>query len=465
MRILRIVRWLPEGALLCAFLFFALRDIGSFPAAWADDSLFMLVARMIAEGRGYVLPILGYDWPHPYILAVGPTLIYPVALFIKLFGFSVAAARMPMTLFLFATIVTSYLIVRRIFDRTAARWNAAFLISFSAFINTGKPVLGEVPGVFFLLLGLFLMAKGPRSAWSACAAGAAFGLAVVTKLPCGLIFPALAAAWIVALVRRDTEERKYLTIAGTAALAVCAAGAYWLGALDPGFFREIWLFLFEKSAVAVSFESIYSRPIELLRLPYGHYVLMSILGAIGWWQSRRTLGRSERIILAMTAVLYALYFLNGPGWYRALLPSTLLLFLFVPAAARTLPGKRMGSALLLCVILLQGIWQFRHRGASASPEALIAAGVLEERWKNTPMVIAQAEVFVRLSSDARWLYFSDEMRDSRRQPSAIQRKIEETRCLPILRRVSRKDSDTPKPGTRRVSGRYFLFDPPADCRP
>jgi len=55
-------RVLPEILLGALFLFFALRELGTFPAAWEDDGLFMTVARNLAEGWGFVLPVLDAAW-------------------------------------------------------------------------------------------------------------------------------------------------------------------------------------------------------------------------------------------------------------------------------------------------------------------------------------------------------------------------------------------------------------------
>ncbi len=459
------MRWLPEGLLLAAFLYFALRELGTFPAAWADDSLFMLVAKSVAQGRGYALPILGYDWAHPTILAVGPTLIYPVALAIKLFGFSVAAARIPMTLFLLGTTVVTYLYVVRTFNRTAARWTAALFISFSAFINTGKPVLGEIPGFFFLMLGLLLMQRGSMSLRSAVMTGIAFGLAVMTKLPFGLILPALAVAWIVAAFRRNRDEKRFLLVATVSTAGVALIGSYWMGILEPGFLDEIRIFLFERKSVvpADRFVPIIARPQELLRMPYAHYALTVILALVGWWSVRSKVRGSLSVILFFVATLFTLYCLNGPGWYRALLPGTLLLLPFVPAGARALLGRYGSFALLGLMVLLQGHWQFTYRGASTSPEAILAAQVLEDQWQNRDLVILSPEVFVRLPENARWLFFSEELRDVERQPPALKQRIEQTKCLPVFRKESHEDLERKKGAYLPVSGRYVVFPAPSDC--
>ncbi|MDO8468459.1 MAG: glycosyltransferase family 39 protein [Candidatus Peribacter sp.] len=462
----RLAHWVPECLLLALFLSFALRQLGTFPAAWADDSLFMLVAKSVAQGHGYALPILGWSWPRPYILAVGPTLILPAALSIKLFGFSVAAARIPMVLFLLGTTVAAYLFVLHAYNRTSARWTALFCISFSAFINTGKPVLGEIPGFFFLMLGLLAMQGNSRTALSAITAGVAFGLAVMTKLPFGLILPALGIAWILAAVRRDRKEILFLTIAAISAVLVSLIGAYWMGAFEKGFVDELRIFLFEKKSVVPldQFVPIAARPLDLMRMAYGHYVLTIVLALAGWWAIRRKMRGSLSVIILSIATLFALYFLNGPGWYRALLPSTLLLFLFVPSGARLLLGKYGSVALLGIVVCVQGYWQLTFRGASNSPEAKTAAQALMERWQDRDLVILSPEVFVRLPQNPRWRFLSEELRDADRQPPELQQRLDQAKCLPLFRKESHENLESKKGTYIPVSGRYVVFSTPPDCK-
>lgn len=462
-----LLRWLPEALLLLAFAYFALRRLGTFPAVWADDGLFMIVAKMIAQGRGYVLPILGWDWARPYILAVGPTLLFPVAFAVRWGGFSAEIARLPMALYLLAACVAAYVFVARTSGRGAARWSLALMISFSAFINTGKPVLGEVPAFFFLLGGLLMLRRKERSTLSALVAGAACGLAVVTKLSFGLVLPALGAAWLLAALRRDRGEVAFLTVVLVSAVVVLSVGAYWMGAFERGFYEELRLFLFEKRAVVPldHFAPIIARPGDLLRLAYAHYALMLALGGFGWWHLRARLAASLSVVILALVFLFALYFLNGPGWYRVLLPATLLLLLFVPVGARVLCGKIGSVALLSALVLTQTYWQYVGGGASASTEAEDAARALVAGWRDRDLVILPPEVFVRLPENPRWLFLSEELRDPERQPEELKRRLERTRCVPVFRRESREDLEGKEGTYRTVSGRYVVLDPPSDCAP
>lgn len=459
-----VFRWLPETGLLAALLFLALRDLGTFPAAWADDSLFMIVARSVAEGRGYALPILGQEWMHPYILAVGPTLIWPVALAIKFLGFSVAVARIPMVLTLLGTTLLAYRFTYVIADRVSALWTVALFVSFSAFINTGKPVLGEVPGFFSLLLGILFLQRSHTKIGSLLA-GVCFGLAAITKISYALLFPALIIALLDAAVRRDAQDTRLLCFVLVGAALITIAGGYWLGAFTPGFYEEIRMMLFARSAVVPldQFTAIALRPAEFLRLPYMHFVLVCGIVLCGWRSFRGRLRRPATAVIATTAFLFLAYFLNGPGWYRTLLPSTLILFLFVPTGARAIFG-RTGSTLLLAVLVIaQGWWQFTGRGSSASTEAVEASSALIRNWGGTDLVILPPEVFVRLPENRHWLFLTEEIRNPLRQPDALRPLLANIRCIPVFRKVSHEDLAEKQGIYRIVSGRYVILNLPPDC--
>src|SRR3989344_7633290 len=134
----RVWNILPECIIASAALFFFVRELGTFPAAWNDDSLFMIVAREYALGNGYTLPLLDRPWIYPYILQVVPMLTYPSAFFMKIQGLSIVAARIPMVLYLCGTTIIFYVLTKKIAGRPSACFATALLVSLSAFVNTGK---------------------------------------------------------------------------------------------------------------------------------------------------------------------------------------------------------------------------------------------------------------------------------------------------------------------------------------
>lgn len=463
-------RWLrsgwPELLLLAVGLYFFTRQLGAFPDAWEDDSLFMIVARNVAEGRGYTLPVLHDQWAYPYILAVGPTIIEPAALFIRVFGFSVAVARIPSVLFLLLATFAVYAYTTKIAGALAARWTTALLISLSAFVNTGKPLLGEIPAFFFLMGGFLVLDRG-RSSWKwAAFAGLCFGLSVVTKLTFGILFPALAIAWLFLLARRDWHDLQRLTIVGLVAGAIFLLATPVLGYWDPGFLGELTQYGLADGG-AETLQVLRVQPELLLRLPYLYFAATLALGLLGLWRARSRLSRAHAVTLLTFVALFMLFFLNSRGWYRLLLPAHLLLLPFVPIGAYALFKKYLGVAVLAFFITAQGYWQFTHMGARLSPEAIDAARILEEAYGERDILLTPPELYVRVMQNPHRFFLSNEfaLRNGSRF-AAVPLKPEQ-HCLPILQKMNADEEDSARAAHAEltpVHRRYMLVEPPAACK-
>ncbi len=456
-------QWWPEILLTTTAAFFFLRELGTFPEAWLDDSLFMIVARNVAEGRGYVLPVLDQLWSNSYFLAVGPTVILPVALMIKLFGFSVTIARLPMVIYLAATTIAIYRYAHHIGGKANARWSAALLISFSAFVNTGKPVLGEIPALFFLLLALLLFPAIKKSRTSAITCGICMGLAFVTKTTMGLLFPALGVTWVIMITRKDTAW-KSLTIIGITAVCTILPFVHVLGMTDSGWLPEILQYGAAGGGTGL-LRVLKEQPELLLRFQY-LYALGVIfpLGYIGLWKSRTKIGNAQMIFLLTLVSLFLLYFFNERGYFRHLLPAFLLLLPFVPTGLHSIVQRQTGYIILGCFVLAQGLWQLDHRGSRRLNEAIPAVERLEQEFRDTRMVIEPPEVFVRLSGNPNWVFLSEEfqMRSYDRFPNLP--KTQGEHCLPLLRKVGGSEQETYAKGRLTpIGGRYMLIAPLSDC--
>ena len=450
-------------ALIGGALFFFTRELGTFPAAWADDSLFMIVARSIADGKGYTLPILDRPWSYPYILGVGPTLLLPVALAIKLFGFSVAIARLPMLDFLCATAFCMYIFTNHIAGRNAARWTSALLISLSAFVNTGKPVLGEVPGFFFLLLGLLTLQWKPRGSLWGSLAGICFGLAVLTKITYGLVFPAIGVAWVASALRRDWKSSFHLTIVGMFAVTIYLPWRLLELLSQPGLLRD-FLFLWggNENHTAVPFSFLLSHPTTLFRLPFLVFGLFFLLGSIGFWRLRPRLSFSLQIFLPTLAALFVLYFGSSFLWYRHLLPAHLLLLPFVTMGMQVILKRPFTEIALITIVALQGIWQLDHRGASYNAEAMNVATTIVQDFSEKPLIIQQAEIFARLPENTQWFFLTNPL-ITQRLPAPLGILSPAQRCLPILRKLNGKDLREFGERAQKIEGRYFVVSPPSSC--
>lgn len=458
----RLLQWWPEIALSMVSGYFIFRELGTFPAAWADDSLFMIVAREIAAGRGYALPILEKHWFYPYTLGVGPSLILPVAIAARLFGFSIAVARLPMTGFLLATLATFYFFTLRIAGRSTARWSTALLVTLSAFVNTGKPVLGEIPALFFLFLGLLLLQKKLTTTRS-IAAGVCFGLVVLTKISFGLLYPAMGIVWLSFLLRQQWSELRQCTIMGTVAVAVFLPWRIVEFLVSPGIINDI-LFLWgkEQKDSVFPFFTLLESPSTLLRLPFLAFGIILFAGSLGFWKIRASLAPALRLIVPPFILLVVLYFGSSFLWYRHLLPAHVLLLPFVPIGMEAAFKKRLAGIALAVILALQVGWQLDHRGARRSAEEKDVARTIAQDFAESPLIIQQAEIFVRLPENPRWLFLTNPLL-TRHIPAPFGILSALQRCLPILRKLGEQERQEWEGRAQNIGGSYFIITPPASC--
>lgn len=454
--------WWPEVLLVLAGGYFFFRDLGAFPAAWADDSLFMIVARRFAEGQGYSLPIMEVQWNMPFILGVGPTLIAPAALFIKIFGFSVAAARVSQTMYLIVAALLTYFYTKKYIGRRDARWAAALLITLSTFVNTGKPLLGEIPGFVFVIAALYLFDRLNRSWVWAALIGCLLGLSVITKLSNGIMYPAIGGAWMWLLVRRDWQELRQMTIVGVSSVLTLLVLSPTIG-IGMELILEIHQYGLAEGGSGM-FAVLQKNPELLTRFPYLYFGTLLVLAVIGGWVTRKTIGRSHAAVLWLLVALDILYFLNREGWYRHLLFAHLLLLPFVARGAVQILGRKFSVALLVFFLTAQAWWQVTYRGSHGLPEAAIAAEAIREGFSQTTMVFEQPEVYVRLPHNPHWLFITDELK-TRHFPVMEGVPVTQAQhCLPLLRKLNEGEIASLAERIRQVYGRYYVVAAPADCK-
>jgi hypothetical protein len=173
------------------------------------------------------------------------------------------------------------------------------------------------------------------------------------------------------------------------------------------------------------------------------------------WSIRKRLTHSGGIVITALIALFLLYYLNGFGWYRLLLPGHLLLLPFVPAGAVLLLGKRGSAALLSLIVLAQGYWQFTHRGSSQSTEGPEAAAYVMEKYADRDLVIEPTEVFARLPVNPHWKFIMPPLSFSMpREFSTLSGKD----CdLPLLKKIDREAGEPAGTQVEPVARRYMIL--------
>lgn len=356
-----------------ALIFLALFVIGTWklsasPATWFDEGINIGIAQSLVQHGVYNLPVgpEQYVTMKQFLITTNYPVLLPVALSLKLFGTGLAAARVPMVAYLFLFVLAAYLLVRRIAGEAAALWTAALIVMFVPFYGNGKDVLGEVPGLFFLLSALLVL----PDEWDVVrllGAGLLLGLSIATKPFFLLVIPAIAvgewyrARW--SLRMPDLWKR---------------LGMLALGALVP-LLGWLYTILPEPSvAGVVAMVHYYSNSYastdiggligaNILRFvtettPIHFFLLALATLAAAIVRLRRSARLREAEVVAYVFIgLNVLWYLKTPGWYRYFFPAHLLIFLFAPAALLALFRKRTAVIILTVLLVIQAGYLFTKR--------------------------------------------------------------------------------------------------------
>lgn len=184
-----------------ALVLLAFVNLGDYPKMWFDEGIHLHVPKAVVKYGVYAdYSSEGFRYYGP-TMSVGPTVMLPVALALRIGGIGILQARAVMALYLVAAVVAFFALARRIGGGRFA-WIATLLLVSSPGLDLvwlGRQLLGEVPGLLFVAAGLavFLNAWVRPSFWRLSAAGLLFGLAVVTKYQYLILLgPGLALAWM-----------------------------------------------------------------------------------------------------------------------------------------------------------------------------------------------------------------------------------------------------------------------------
>lgn len=365
------------------------------PATWFDEGINLGVARNWVERGVYSLPVGPTDVvaERQFLITTNYPVLLPVAVALKIFGFNVTAARLPMVLFLWAFVWLAYLVVKKNFGASAAWVSVALIISFLPFYGNGKAVLGEVPGLVYFLAGLLALPEDwkPRRL---LAAGLFFGLAAATK-------PLFLIVGLALFIGEATTFRSEQKVLGKR-LVCLGAGALvplllWLYSVLPswsvsglrsttGFYANSYAAGSFVHTILTNFTRFVSEVTPV------HFTMLAVVSAVGLYKLWRKEGKvPEALIIMGTFILVNVaWYLKTPGWYRYFFTAHLLLWLFFPAALFRLLRPRLAAGIVIALFLFQCGYLITklHTPLYYATETQDAA-----RWVNE-MVPANQSIFV-----------------------------------------------------------------------
>lgn len=323
------------GALLLC-VFFATYTLTESPAVWYDEGFHTEVAAYIATHGTQALQVAPNAFLSTQYVTAGFPFLYPVALSYHLFGIGVLQGRGVMVCFIILFLFAAYALTRRLMGLVPAAYSAILLASFPMLYGNGKSVLGEVPGLFYLMLALMALLALERSGYKSikwyALAGLSAGLCVATKP----IFLLLLGAYFITYLFKFKKIPLQLR-------GVLAGGAMLLAPL------ALWMFLqFGPDTSLHTLLSFYANPYSsqdivhviaanALRFftestPIYTLGLMLVWGAALFIRRKNGSVSSAEIAAFSFAILVLASYLRLPGWYRYLFEALTVALLFLPSS-------------------------------------------------------------------------------------------------------------------------------------
>lgn len=196
-------------------IFFSLYRLTESPPFWYDEGWYFQSAGNLANAGAYGIQFSPGEITHVSMLqTVSYPLIYPLALWFKIFGTSVFTGRLFMAIIIILLLAAAYCLSKTLFGWKFAVATLAILTTFPPLYGNGKSVLGETPGLLYLFAALILwnIAKsaGDKKYLWLILSGLFAGLCLVTKPMFFLLAPALLIGIIVEWRRRTLMPKDIL---------------------------------------------------------------------------------------------------------------------------------------------------------------------------------------------------------------------------------------------------------------
>lgn len=342
-----------------------------YPRPFFDEGSYLQVAGNLARNALYAE--YGNEAPSYYggPIGVGPTVHLPVALAFRLLGAGIWPGRAVIALFFVASAVVFWVLARLLGGPRLAWLSLALALTTPAlaYVPLGRQVMGEVPGLFFVLAGLLLWFQrwDRHTTASLAAVGLLFGLGAVSKNQFALVLDLSLAACLVLnlfdVFGRPRLPHRWFAVPLLVTVA-CHAGwsAIYLLAIPPDGRAEI-----AACGPAISAATTTRWPeaaqiganLSALLRPAVYFGLLFPALAFGVLRARSTTREESRwtVVLVVALVNFAWYAFLTIGWRR---------YLFLGLAL---------SSLLVARVVLVLVTDTAMRGLRVIVIAWVAGGI------------------------------------------------------------------------------------------
>lgn len=372
-------RWgavLLGGVGIVALVVLGFFNLSEYPAMWFDEGIHLHVPKAIVKYGVYAdYSSEGFRHYGP-TMSVGPTVMLPVALALRIGGIGLWQARAVMALYLVVAVIAFFALARRI-DGTRFAWAATLLLVSSPGLDLvwlGRQLLGEIPGLLFFALGLIVWLNAwPRpSLRRLAAAGALFGLAVVTKYQFLILLgPGLVLAWAAdRLYYRRLSTLVFVVPLGLAVACFAAWQAVGILYLGPSIASEnLRLMKAAATGAALSFSMGQVRRSADYLLSFQLYaslLLPSLAYSVFRARERNAPAQIWATLLCLALPGFAWYLAASIGWPRYVFPAAAVAALLVARLLGDLTGgfqcpgvhpqARLDSGLPIALAFTAWVW-------------------------------------------------------------------------------------------------------------
>lgn len=395
----RYIRFILVAGLFALGIFFSLYKLTESPPVWYDEGWYIQTsANWASTGIDGIQLSPGHIQRVP-ILTVQYPLLYPLSLWFKAFGESILAARSLMVLFIIGFLAASYFFVRRLFGSGMALGALALLVTFPPLYGNGKSVLGEVPGLLYLVLFLLSYTRARssvmhRTGWLVLA-GVFAGLCMTTKPVFLLLAPAIALGMYIEWKRGAITAKDI----GIGALSVLVPFATWFWIqFYPGASASQVLTFYANPYHIGDITAIVLKNLRRLFSDVGtlYTVFLMFVWSTAFFVRRREQERVsvQEIIAFSFSVLVVIAYLRTAGVYRYLFyaQGTALLFFLnaLIASCRYLFGQaavqraRFVSSAFVIMLCVLGLYQVGFNSWVAESYGSHKTAFWEEYFSHIP---------------------------------------------------------------------------------
>lgn len=187
--------------LLTAFLL--VFRLAEYPAPWYDEGSHLHVAENLAVNGVYADFSSEGNRAYGPAIGVGPTVMLPAALAFQIFGISIPVARALIVVYAVLALAALFALSTHLVNQRMALLALVLLVLAPGveFIFNSRTVLGEIPGLFFVLAGFWVWFRSESRLPWLIGAGVLFGLAAITKNQYALVvLPTLLIGWIADMI-------------------------------------------------------------------------------------------------------------------------------------------------------------------------------------------------------------------------------------------------------------------------